>query len=128
MCNKAIVENGGTWKSVCDCYKNHEMCNKAVDNYPHTLAFVPECFMTQKMCDKAVNTYPIKDLFLNATTFNKCVINQLIRYLFVFDSVPDWYKTQETCDRVDSEDPFLLVYCPDKYISQNMCDKVVEIL
>ena len=65
------------------------MCNKAVDNYPHALAFVPECFMTQKMCDKAVNTYPIKDLFLNATTFNKCVINQLIRYLFIFDFVPD---------------------------------------
>ena len=28
--DKAIVENGGTLKSVCDCYKNQEMHNKAV--------------------------------------------------------------------------------------------------
>ena len=25
---------------------------------------------------------------------------------FVFDSIPDWYKTQEMYDRVVSEDPF----------------------
>ena len=33
MCDKAILENGGTLKSVADCYKNQETCNKAVDNY-----------------------------------------------------------------------------------------------
>ena len=32
MCDKAILENGGTLKYVRDCYKNQEMCNKAVDN------------------------------------------------------------------------------------------------
>ena len=26
------------------------------------------------------------------------------------------------CDRVVSEDPSLIVYCPDKYITQRMCD------
>ena len=30
------------------------------------------------------------------------------------------------CDRVVSEDPFLIVYCPDKYITQKMCDKAVN--
>ena len=35
MCDKAILENGGTLKSVFDCCKNQEMCNKAVDNYLH---------------------------------------------------------------------------------------------
>ena len=43
MCGKAIVENGGTLKSVLDCYKNQEMCNKAIDNCSHALEFVPEC-------------------------------------------------------------------------------------
>ena len=43
MCDKAILENGGTIKSVPDCYRNKKMCNKAVDNYPHVLEFVPEC-------------------------------------------------------------------------------------
>ena len=37
MCDKAILGNGGTLKSVSDCYKNQEMYNKAVDNYPHAL-------------------------------------------------------------------------------------------
>ena len=37
MCNKVILENGGTLRSVPDCYKNQEMCNKAVGNYCHTL-------------------------------------------------------------------------------------------
>ena len=42
MCEKAVLKNGGTLKSVPDCYKNQEMCNKAVDNYRHTLEFVPK--------------------------------------------------------------------------------------
>ena len=33
MCDKSILENGGTLKSIPNCYKNHEMCN----NYPHAL-------------------------------------------------------------------------------------------
>ena len=63
---------------------------------------------------------------------------------FVFDSIPDWYKTQEICDRVITEDPFLIVYCLDKYVrvatedpfltvyclhkyvTQKMCDEAVD--
>ena len=30
------------------------------------------------------------------------------------------------CDRVASEDPFLILYCPNKYITQRMCDKAVD--
>ena len=61
MCDKAILENGGTLKSLPDCYKNQEMCNKAVDNYPHSLEFVPpECYKAPKMCDKAVDTNPAR--------------------------------------------------------------------
>ena len=68
--------------------------------------------MTQEIGDKVVNTY-----------------------FFVFDSIPDWYKTQEICDRVycldkyvrvATEDPFLIVYCLDKYVTQKMCDEAVD--
>ena len=34
---------------------------------------------------------------------------------FVLDSIPDRYKTQEMCDRVVSQDPFSIACCPDKY-------------
>ena len=32
------------------------------------------------------------------------------RCFFVFDCIPDWYKTQQICDWVVSEDPSLIVY------------------
>ena len=56
----------------------------------------------------------------------KCVMNQLIDVFFEFDSIPDWYKTQEMSDRVVSEDPSLIEYCLDKYITQRMCDEAVD--
>ena len=46
--------------------------------------------------------------------------------LFVFIFVPDSYKAQEMCDRVVSEDTFMLRYCPNRYQSQKMCDKAVD--
>ena len=30
------------------------------------------------------------------------------------------------CDKVVSEDDFLIVYCPDKYITQKICDEAVD--
>ena len=45
---------------------------------------------------------------------------------FVFDSIPDQYKTQEICDIVVSLYPFLIVYCPDKYKTQRMCDEAAD--
>ena len=40
--DKAILENGGTLKSVSYSYKNQEMCNKEIYIYPNALEFVPE--------------------------------------------------------------------------------------
>ena len=55
MCDKAILGNAGTLKSVSDCYKDQEMSSKVVEKYPNALEFVPESYETQEMCDKAVN-------------------------------------------------------------------------
>ena len=32
-------------------------------------------------------------------------------------------KTQETCDKAVSNDPFMLKYCHDRYETREMCDK-----
>ena len=50
------------------------------------------------------------------------VVKQQV-FFFVFDSIPDWYKTQEMCERVVSENPFLIVSYPYKYKTQRMCDE-----
>ena len=39
---------------------------------------------------------------------------------FVFDSVFDQYKTQETCDKAVFEDCFVLEYCLYRYKTQEM--------
>ena len=59
------------------------MCYKTADTYPSKITFVPGCVVTQEMCDKAVN---------------KC--------FFVFDSIPDQYKTQEMCNNLSLKIPF----------------------
>ena len=85
MCDKAILEHGGTFKSVPDSYKNQEMCNKAVDNYPHALKLVPECFKTQRMCDKTVDTDPSTIKFVpECFMTQKCVIRELIDVILYF--------------------------------------------
>ena len=76
---------------------------KYVDNYPPPLEFIPECFMTREMCDNAVNGW-----------------------FFVFNSIPNWYKTLEMRNRALFEDPFLIVYCLNKYIIQRLCDKAAD--
>ena len=43
----------------------------------------------------------------------------LIDVFLVFDSIPE-------CNRVLSEDPFMIVYCPDRYKTQRMCDEAVD--
>ena len=48
------------------------------------------------------------------------------RCFFIFDSIPNQYKTQEMCDMVVYEDPSLIVYCPDKCKTQRMCDEAVD--
>ena len=44
MCDKAIIENGETLKSVSDCCKNQEICIKAFNSYLHALEILPECY------------------------------------------------------------------------------------
>ena len=44
----------------------------------------------------------------------------------MFDSIPDWYKTQKEWDRVINKDPFMLVYYPDRYKTQRICNEVVD--
>ena len=64
-------------------------------------------------------------MFLNAIRIKKYATKQLIN-VFVFDSIPDWYKPQDMCERVAPEDPFLIVYCPYKYKTQRICDEAVD--
>ena len=88
MCNKTILENGETLKSVPDCYKNPH------DNYPHALEFKPEYYMTQNMCEKAVDTHPYTIKFTPECYKTQEMCDKAVnRYFLVFDSVPVRYKT-----------------------------------
>ena len=49
------------------------------------------------------------------------IVNRCFLILFQF-----WYKTQEIVGRAISDDPFMLVYCPDKYKTQIIYDECVD--
>ena len=67
------------------------MYDKAADTPPLIIKCVPECNKTQESCYK---------------TFH--------RFLFVFDSIPDQYKSQEICDVAVCLYSLSIVYCPNK--------------
>ena len=47
-------------------------------------------------------------------------------YPVVTDSVPDRYKTQKMCYKVDFKEYFMRKYCIDTYKTQEMCDKAFD--
>ena len=55
------------------------------------------------MCDKSINTWSL-------------------------GSVRDWYKAQEICDRVVSENPFMLISYANIYKTQKIIMKLLMII
>ena len=90
------------------------MCNKAVDNYPDALKFVSECYKIKKIWYKVVDTCPttIKYVSESYKTHETCY--KAVHRVFLFDYIPDQYKTQEICDIFFSLYSFLKIFCPDK--------------
>ena len=80
-----------------------KMCDRPVDTYPSTLKFVLECYKTQETYIKAVN---------------RCFLYLL---LFLIDIKPKKCMTE-----LFLKIPFLIVYCPDKYKTQKMCDEALD--
>ena len=78
------------------------MCDKIVDNFASTKKFVPECYRTKEMYHWAVHW---------------C--------FFEFDVISDKYKTQETRNLTVSLYLSFIVYCPYKYITQEVCDVIM---
>ena len=120
MCEKTILENGGTLKSVHDFYKNQEMCNKAVDNFPHALEFFSKCYKPQNMCNKTVDTYFLP-CFMTPEMCDKA-ISRFFLYLILFLINIKLKK----CVAELFIKLLFSVHCPDKYITQRICDQAVD--
>ena len=66
------------------------------------------------------------NFFLNAIRLKKCVIEQFIDVFFVFYSIPDQYKPKEIGKLVVSLYFPTILYCPYKYITQEICDEAFD--
>ena len=97
------------------------MCSKAVKNHPPALDLTSECYKTQKIFDKAVDTCPSTIKFVPEWL--------LISYTYslTFHSVLDQYKTNEICDRVVYQNPFIILYYPNKYVTLKIRDEPVDV-
>ena len=58
---------------------------------------------------------------MNAIVLIRCVIKQFIDV--VLHLVLFLIKNSKMCVNVVSEDPFLILYCSDKYKTQKVCEK-----
>ena len=100
-----MKENGEMSTFIPDFCRDQNKSNKAVDNYVHALVFHPDYYKTQKMWIKAVSTY-FSLIQFASDQFKTQAVGTCP---FVFDSVPDRYITQEMCEKVVSEDPFVKI-------------------
>ena len=99
------------------------MCDKAVSTYTSTIKFVPECIMTQKTCCKAVNRcFLYLILFLINVKLKKCVTVLLIVYC------PDKYDTQRMCDKAAGDSLAALELIPDWFVTSKMIKKLFTAL
>ena len=91
MYNKAILENGGTLKSVPDYYKTKEkICNQGAVNYGHALEFVLDCYKSQKMCNETINiSSPTIQFVSKCHNPHEMYVKVDDTCPFVFDSAPD---------------------------------------
>ena len=96
MCDKAILENGGTLKSVPNCYKNQQMFDKAVEIYTLMNQNLLLNANTQKMCDKAVDTCPTTIKYAPDRFNTREMCGKAVDKYFVFESVLDEFKTQDS--------------------------------
>ena len=99
MCDKAILENGGTLESVPGSY----ITQKCVVQLSILIILQYDLFLIAETCDKAVN---------------KCFLP------FIY--ISDRYKTQEMWDRAIFRDIFIIAYYPDNYKNQRMCGEAVD--
>ena len=114
---KVILENVGTLKFICDCYKDQKLCEKAVDIYAHALEFVSDSYKTQKTSEIQFVPDWYKTLKICDKAADTCS--------FVFYSVPDQYKNQEMCFKVIFKEPFMLKFCFDEYWTQECVIKLL---
>ena len=54
------------------------------------------------------------------------MIKLSILTLFTFEYVPDWFKTQEICDKAVDKCPFVFDSIPDQYKIYKMCDQIIS--
>ena len=96
------------------------MCDKAVSTYPSTIKFVSECVMTQEMCDKTVKKNVLYLILLVINIKLKICVTDLFWRSFLIVYRPEKYKTQRICDGAvdDSLAPLELV--PDWVVTSKM--------
>ena len=94
------------------------MCKYAVQKLSFVIRYVPYRYKTQQMCDKAMLIILQHNFFQNVARLKKCVI-KLSTYYFAFYFIPDFYKIQEMCGTVVSDNPFkiaqIALFSPENY-------------
>ena len=99
------------------------MCDKVVSTYPSTIKFVPECFMTQEISDQSIDISCICSVFCIWFLWQRCFWRS---FLIVY--CPDGYKTQRICDEAFDDSLAALKLTPDWFVTTKIIKKLYTAL
>ena len=125
MGNKAVENYSHSLEFVSECYKTRKMCDKTVNTYPSTIACFTECFMTKEMCDKSVNSCFLHlILFLVGMNLKTCVIKLFLKTFFLLVYGPNKYANQTMCDEAVDDSVATLKLISDRLVTSKMIKKL----
>ena len=102
------------------------MCNKAVDNYAHALNLSLIATRLKKCVMKPSTLILLQhDLFLNPLRL-KVYVTKLLMLVILYFILLSIDIRLKKCVTIVSEDLFMLIYCPENYKIQAMCEEVVD--
>ena len=116
MCDKAVLENGGTFKSVPDCCKINSCVIKLLAIILMHYNFFLNIIRLKKCVIKLLILMLLQvNMFLINLRLKKMCDKASDKFHFVFHSVSNQYKTQRIFDKIVSDDLFKLKHCHDRY-------------
>ena len=122
MCRIAVEKFGGALQYVPDEIKTPEICRIAVENFSAALKSVPYKLKTLDLCEIAVkkNGSLLEYVPEELRTPEMCKI-AMENHCYALQFVPEELKTKEMC-RIAGENPYLLKWVPEKFITRELVD------
>ena len=129
----AVKQNGLALKFVPENYLSKELCLLALDNNALSVQYIPKKMLNKNIVIKAISNvmdndcqdYPIKFIPAKLLTEEMVYLSVKSNPLSV-KSIPEKYYDQKIFDLAFEEKKSVFSFIPEKYITKDMCLKLID--